>query len=179
MEHDVWKEFEANTLTHSNAHYLTAVHELLVEHGYARVTDVAKRLGVTRGSCSVSLRPLKKRGLITEDDNKFLGLSEEGRRLAEVVEHNAELVHSFLAEVLGVDDEQAEVDACKIEHLISIQTSMRLRAFMESVTGGGPAIQEWLNGVRAKKSSCTSDVETCPVCQTVCFMEIGKHSVVE
>ena len=82
MSREVWKSYEDNTLTHSAAHYLMTIHDLLATQGYARVTDIAKRLNITRGSCSISLKPLKRRGLVVEDPNKFLMLSPEGRRLA-------------------------------------------------------------------------------------------------
>ena len=64
MANEVWKEYEDNQLTHSAAHYLMTIHELLEANGYARVTDIAKRLNITRGSCSISLKPLKRRGLV-------------------------------------------------------------------------------------------------------------------
>ena len=91
-EKEVWKHFEDNALTHSAAHYLMTIHELLEENGYSRVTDIAKRLNITRGSCSISLKTLKQRGLILEDHNKFLSLSDEGMELAELVERNDELL---------------------------------------------------------------------------------------
>ena len=52
MSREVWKSFEDNTLTHSAAHYLMTIRELLDTQGYARVTDIAKRHGVTRAAVS-------------------------------------------------------------------------------------------------------------------------------
>ena len=130
MATDVWKEYEANMLTHSAAHYLMTVRRLLEERGYARVTDIARELNITRGSCSISLKPLKRRGLIVEDSNRFLHLSPEGRRQAELVEKNDELLETLFRDILGVSAEQAEIDACKIDHLLSLETSRRLAAFL-------------------------------------------------
>ena len=62
MSNEVWKYFDDNALTHSAAHYLMTINELLHGQGYARVTDVAKKLRITRGSCSSSLKALKKEG---------------------------------------------------------------------------------------------------------------------
>ena len=50
-----------NELTHSMAHYLLTIHKLKEEKGYARVTDIAKELGLTKGSVSTALNNLKKR----------------------------------------------------------------------------------------------------------------------
>ena len=80
MSMDSWKEFEHNPITHSAAHHLVAIAELLEKFGYARVSDVARLLEITRGSVSVTLKGLKQRGLVTEDGRRFLGLSDDGAR---------------------------------------------------------------------------------------------------
>ena len=67
-----------NELTHSMAHYLLTIHKLREEKGYARVTDIAKDLGLTKGSVSTALGNLKKKDLVVEDENKFLSLSKVG-----------------------------------------------------------------------------------------------------
>lgn len=171
MSTQVWKSYEDNALTHSAAHYLMTIHDLLATQGYARVTDIAKRLNITRGSCSISLKPLKKRGLVVEDANKFLSLSAEGRRLAEIVERNDELLETFFRNVLGVQPEQAEIDACKIEHLLSIETSVRLCNFIECVQSEEKAARDFLRLLRKSTASCAHEAKTCPHCQDACFFE--------
>jgi Mn-dependent DtxR family transcriptional regulator len=173
MEHDeeVWKAYESNPLTHSAAHYLTAIKELVAERGYARVTDIARHLHITRGSCSISLKPLKRRGLVVEDDNRFLQLSEEGQRLADIIDRNDMLLQAFFHKVLGVDEEQAEIDACKIEHLLSIETSIRLSAFIECVRGESKAATEFLCEVQKFQNKCTNNAENCAICGSICFMD--------
>ena len=170
MSSDIWKEFEENQLSHSAAHYLMTVHELLESSGYARVTDIAKRLNITRGSCSISIKPLKKRGLIVEDENKFLKLSPEGMRLAVQVERNDELLEDFFRDVLGVDPEQAEIDACKLEHLLSIETSIRLATFMDFVQSDRKISKAFLRDARKHRAPCTHDEETCFICREVCLV---------
>ena len=176
MSKEVWKSFEDNLLTHSAAHYLMTIRDLLESQGYARVTDIAKRLNITRGSCSISLKPLKKRGLVVEDANKFLNLSEEGRHLAEVVERNDELLEVFFREVLGMDREQAEVDACKIEHLLSLEASVRLCQFIETIHSGQKAAKDFRKLLQKKRVPCATDHHTCPHCQNACVFEApGKR----
>jgi len=171
MSKEVWKEYESNLLTHSAAHYLMTIHDLLQQRGYARVTDIARKLNITRGSCSISLKPLKKRGYVVEDENKFLHLSEQGQMLAELVERNDELLESFFRDVLGVDAEQAEIDACKVEHLISIDTSLKLAHFMECVQSGKRVVRDFLKELRKQQPLCTHNVEQCEFCQTICIDE--------
>jgi DtxR family Mn-dependent transcriptional regulator len=116
---DIWKEFEHNQTTHSVAHHLMAIYDLLNEHGYARVTDVAKRLNITRGSASLTLKAIKEKGLVLEDENRFLLLSDDAKKMVEKIKDKNHIIYTFFTNVLNVDNEQAEIDSCKIEHLIS------------------------------------------------------------
>jgi DtxR family Mn-dependent transcriptional regulator len=129
---DIWKKFEENNITHSAAHHLLAILELREKRGYARVTDVARELNITTGSASINLKSLKAKNLIIEDENKFLALSEEGEAVAKAVLMRKKLLFNFLANILKVKPEQAEIDSCKTEHLISAETAKKLQEFIES-----------------------------------------------
>ena len=132
MHTDTWKEFSENVITHSGAHHLIAVMELLDKHGYARVSDVARSLGVTSGSASINLKSLKAKGLVIEDTNRFLLLSPEGRTLGEAIIQRRDILTRFFITILGVSPEQAEIDACKTEHLLSPETTTKMAAQIES-----------------------------------------------
>lgn len=132
---DVWKQFEENDITHSAAHHILAIMELKKTRGYARVTDVAKFLNITTGSASANLKSLKTKKLIVEDDNRFLTLSEKGQKLAELVIMRKEVIREFLTNILKVSPEQAEIDACKTEHLLSIESATKMREFILSYRG--------------------------------------------
>lgn len=126
---DTWKEYSENEVTHSAAHHLVAISDLTVKRGYARVSDVAKYLNITTGSVSTNLKALKLRGLVTEDENKFLALTLVGAKIAAAVQMRREVLLRFFIDVLEVDPVQAEIDACKTEHLLSLETATRLAAF--------------------------------------------------
>jgi len=129
---ETWKEFEANELTHSAAHHLIAIYELGSEYGgWARVSDIAKDLCITRGSVSINLRALKKRGYVITDEHRMVKLSAKGLEIVHSVKTKKAAFKTFLIDVLGVSDAQAEIDSCKIEHLISEETSDRLAHFMD------------------------------------------------
>lgn len=127
---DVWKKFEENDITHSAAHHLIAIMELREKRGYARVTDVARHLNITTGSASTNLKALKIKDLIVEDENRFLELTAEGQAIARAVHQRKELMYRFLTGVLKVSPEQAEIDACKTEHLVSSETARKLEQFL-------------------------------------------------
>ena len=126
-----WREFDQNPVSHSAAHHLTAIQQLLEDQGYARVSDVARKLGITRGSVSVSLKGLRQRGLVVEDQHKHLGLSEEGQRIARGIHTKRVLFQAFLEKSLGLPADLAEMDACKIEHLISDLTAEALAIYID------------------------------------------------
>lgn len=130
---EVWKEFQENEITHSAAHHLLAILELINERGYARVTDVARCLEITTGSASTNLKSLKQKGYVVEDDNRFLSLSEEGQSIAEAILQRREILERFFTEVLGVSNEQASIDACKTEHLLSAETTSKMLALADSM----------------------------------------------
>ena len=128
-------------LTHSMAHYLLTIHKLREEKGYARVTDIAKELGLTKGSVSTALNNLKKRNLVQEDESKFLSLSEAGHEQVHNILSSRTLMYYFLKDVLNVSEATAHNDSCLVEHLLSEETREQLFAFMQAVAQDGSGIQ--------------------------------------
>ena len=129
---ETWKEFDANEVTHSVVHHLMAIHALGQQYGgWARVSDIARRLSITRGSVSINLRTLKKRGYVDTDEHRMVKLSAKGLEIVQAVQSKKAAFKSFLTDVLGVSEHQADVDSCKIEHLISAETSVKLQKFLK------------------------------------------------
>lgn len=172
MPEKIWKQFENNPLTHSAAHYIMAINHLLKEQGYARVTDVAERLGITRGSCSLSLKPLKRRGLVLEDKNKFLQLSDDAQIMAQHIDTNESLLEMLFTDVLGVSRDQAEIDACKMEHLLSPEVSAKLAVFIKYIKAKPPTVTSFLKELGGRDLDCTDDPRDCEICGTgPCHLE--------
>lgn len=163
-----WREFEKNELTHSMAHYLMAIDALRQEFGYARVTDVADKLEVSRGAASMAIANLKKHGWVAEDPNRMLLLTVEGAAMANIVEHNFQILSKFFVDVLGIDKDVAHADACKMEHLMSLETGQKLVQFMRFLLSD-PARVAALDKFMGADDSCGHSVESCPVCQGECL----------
>ena len=121
-------------LTHSMAHYLLTIHKLKEEKGYARVTDIAKDLGLTKGSVSTALTNLKKKQLVEEDENKFLSLSNHGHDEVHRMLSMRTLMYYFLTDILKVDAKIAHNDSCLVEHLLSSETRKKLFSFMKNIS---------------------------------------------
>lgn len=133
-----WKEFSANEVSHSMAHYLVTLRDLRATQGYARKTDIAEELGVTKGTVSQQIRHLKERGYVVEDKAHHLDLTEAGHSIARQVVYNRGTLIRFLNTVLRVDPNQAEVDACKMEHLLSPVTSHKLLGLVQLLLSDDP-----------------------------------------
>jgi Mn-dependent DtxR family transcriptional regulator len=114
------------SLSPSAEHYLRAVAELKEERGYARVVDIATRVGVTKGTVSVTLAQLAERGLIRFDPARFPVLTAAGRRLAADVRGRFAIVHAFLTDMVGLQAERATAEACRWEHVVSHEVADRL-----------------------------------------------------
>lgn len=167
---EVWKEFEANELTHSAAHYLIAVRDLIAQNGYARITDVAGALNIARSSASIGLRTLVDKGFVKEDANKFIRLTAKGEQVTAEIAGKKVVLRRFLEEILLVKPHQAEVDTCKIEHLISSETGAKLLDFLKFMTSADPKVRQVMKTFWAGLPTCEGP-GTCPVCDDVCLRE--------
>jgi Mn-dependent DtxR family transcriptional regulator len=171
MINQVWKKFAAHEVSHSVAHYLTTIHDLHERRGYARVSDVAKELEVTKGSVSMQVKHLRDKGWVSEDDNRFLRLTELGESVAREVLENRRVLIEFLNKVLGVEAEQAETDACKIEHLLSHETGQQIMALVELLQSEDDDARQFLKKLKGFKVRCPSLGE-CRLCEEQCLMEV-------
>jgi len=165
---DVWKKFEENGLTHSSVHHLMAVYELVKTNGYARGIDVANYLDISRSSVSVTIHKLLAKGYLTEDDNKFYQLSNEGKELANNVLSIRRIVKIFFVDVLDLPEEIAEEDACKIEHLLNHETGERLFKFVSYFQSQEPNAVEFRESFKKYVHKCDDD---CEICDDDCFIK--------
>ncbi len=167
-----WRAFEENELTHSVAHYLMAIDQLRKEFGYARVTDVAGKLNISRGAASLAISQLKERKLVSEDPNRFLLLTSKGEMLAHTVEHNFALLTRFFEEVLGVDRDIARADACKMEHLISPESSLALTRFLQVLISDPKRVEKINKEIQNSTCTKSSEEALCDLCEPIgeCLM---------
>ncbi|RLA63996.1 MAG: hypothetical protein DRQ88_01090 [Epsilonproteobacteria bacterium] len=123
-----------HNLSHSMVHYLLTIHKLKEGRGFARVTDIAKELNLTKGSVSTALNGLKKKNLVKEEEDcKFLILSDAGHVEVHRILSSRTLLFYFLRDFVGVDEKTAELDSCKMEHLLSEETGLKFFNFMKKI----------------------------------------------
>lgn len=119
------------TLTESLEDYIEAIYELAQSKGIVRVKDVARKLGVTMPSVNGALKNLEAKGLITHEKYECIEISNKGAMIASVILNRHKTIFTFLNEVLDVEQETAELEACKIEHDLSVETLKKLSDFLK------------------------------------------------
>ncbi len=119
-------------LQESGEMYLEAILMLTREKGAVRSLDVAEYMGFSKPSVSRAVGLLKNGGFITVDKDGHLLLTEEGQEIAEKICDRHNLLTSFLIR-LGVSEEVAANDACKIEHAISDESFEALKKFAQEM----------------------------------------------
>ena len=114
----------------SAENYLEAILILSKRNGMVRSIDIAAELGFTKPSVSVAMKSLREKGDIVSGPDGDIVLTDKGRARAEAVYER----HTFLSDWLvrlGVDDETAAEDACRIEHVISEESFEALKKHVE------------------------------------------------
>lgn len=113
-------------LQESGEMYLEAILVLTRERSFVRSVDVSEYLGYSKPSVSRAVGLLKNGEYITVDPNGGLNLTESGRQIAEKIYER----HTLLSELLvrmGVSEETAAADACKLEHVISDESFQAIK----------------------------------------------------
>lgn len=101
--------------------YLEAMLMMQERHGYIRSIDIAAHLGVTKPSVSYATRRLRENGYITMADDGLITLTDKGMEIAQSIYTRHKLLTKCIM-ALGVDEQTAREDACRIEHDLSDKT---------------------------------------------------------
>lgn len=107
--------------------YLETIYMLRKKNGHCRSIDVATDLGYSKPTVSIAMRNLRESGHVLVDDSGELTLTPIGLEIAQRMYERHEVIASFLI-ALGVPEEIAYHDACKIEHDISPESFDAIKA---------------------------------------------------
>ena len=101
--------------------YLETMLIMKETHGFIRSIDIAEHLGVTKPSVSYATKRLRENGYITMSVDGLITLTDSGMEIAKRMYERHKLLSEFLIQ-LGVSEQTAREDACRIEHDISVET---------------------------------------------------------
>ncbi|MGM9537791.1 MAG: metal-dependent transcriptional regulator [Candidatus Onthomonas sp.] len=105
-------------LQESGEMYLETIYILSTNSSHVRSVDVGEYMGYSRPSVSRAVGLLKSGGYVVMDEDSCLTLTDAGREIAQKIYERHTVLTDLLMR-LGVDEETAAEDACRIEHVIS------------------------------------------------------------
>lgn len=113
----------------SSEMYLETILVLSKRLPVVRSVDVANELGFKKSSVSIAMKHLRENNYITVTDSGFIYLTDDGKSLAKMIyERHQILTECFIK--LGVSEDVATEDACRIEHVISQETIDAIKKHM-------------------------------------------------
>ena len=119
-------------LQESGEMYLETIYRLTKTRPSVRAIDVCEHMGFSKPSVSRAIGLLKAGGFVEVDENGHLSLTPQGTHIAERTFECHTLLKTLFIR-LGVDEETADADACKIEHHISDETLSALRRHLNQM----------------------------------------------
>ena len=119
------------SLLESGENYLEAILMISERKKDVHAIDVVNELKFSKPSVSIMLKKLRDNGYIIIDENNHLHLTDEGMKIATKIYERHKILTAILKE-LGVSDEIAEEDACKIEHDLSDVTWDAIRKYYKN-----------------------------------------------
>ena len=122
--------YKMKLLTDSNEDYLEAIYILKIKYGKVRSVDISKHLNVSKPGVNKAMNVLKDSGLIDKDHYGDVYLTQKGEEIAKKIYEKHTTIKNFLLK-LGVEEKIADVDCCKIEHVISDVTFHAIKKYLE------------------------------------------------
>ena len=121
---------EKNSISSALSDYLEAIYVLSLKFPAVRITDVAKKLGISKPSANRAVKSLKQEGYVLHEPYGDIILTQKGNDFGKAAYAKRITVKKFLTDVLGIDEEEANREACMIVHTMSEETLERLEKYM-------------------------------------------------
>ena len=119
-------------LYESSEDYLETILILKEKLGVVRSIDIAREMNFSKPSVSVAMKKLKANGFIVVDEEGYISLTSLDYEVASKTYEKHRILVAALIK-LGVSEEQAKEDACKIEHDLSEETFAAIKRFIENI----------------------------------------------
>lgn len=110
--------------------YIETIYRLSQESNFVRSIDVAENMGYSKPSVSRAVSLLKQGGYLLMDKDGLLTLTDAGKAVAKKIFERHTVLSGLLVS-LGVNEETAVQDACKIEHVISDESFAAIKRYLE------------------------------------------------
>jgi DtxR family Mn-dependent transcriptional regulator len=131
--------------TSSLEDYLEAIVMLKEQHKKPTVTALSESINVKKPSVDWALKKLSDAGLVIHERYGDITLTPKGAQVANEVYRRHKALYSFLTDILKIDSDIAEEDACRMEHALSRESINRLEKFIDFVMVCHPGKEDWEN----------------------------------
>ncbi|MCK5194636.1 MAG: metal-dependent transcriptional regulator [Desulfobulbaceae bacterium] len=155
-------------LSESLEDYLEIILALEGANKVARVKDIAEKMGVLRGSVTGALKNLAEKGLINYEPYSFITLTRKGTTIAREITRRHLVIKNFLHNVLLLNDEKAEKNACRMEHAMDKTAIDRLVKFIEYIHNCPRTGDDWIKAFVNYYSKDEHDLDKCNECLEKC-----------
>lgn len=118
-------------INESAENYLETILILSQRLPVVRSIDVAVEMGFKKSSVSVAMKNLREKGHIVVSEAGYITLTESGKEIADMIYERHNFLSSWLIE-LGVDENIATADACRIEHVISPESFAAIKKYVQN-----------------------------------------------
>lgn len=129
------RNFE-KTISASLEDYLEVIYEIFEEKNGVKAIEISRRLGVGRSSVSDALKILADKNLVNYGRYDVLSLTKEGEKIARGVIVKHYILYDFFINILKLSPEEADKNACRIEHVISEEAFEGFVQFMKEKSEG-------------------------------------------
>jgi len=139
------------TLSPTQEDYLEAISRLAKTKGAARVRDIARMHEVRKSSVTAALKSLAGKGLVNYEPYELVTLTPRGRKIAKEIIERHEVIRSFFEDVLRVEPDKADANACRVEHAIEQDVLDRMAQFLNFVRHCSHLGVDWAQGFEGSR----------------------------
>ncbi|MBW2571950.1 MAG: metal-dependent transcriptional regulator [Deltaproteobacteria bacterium] len=155
-------------LSESLEDYLEIILALEKTSKVARVKDISEKMGVMRGSVTGALKSLADKDLINYEPYSYITLTRKGATIAREITRRHGVIKDFLQNVLLLDSDEAEKNACRMEHAMEKIAVDRLVKFLEYIHNCPRTGDDWLEAFVNYYSKDELDTNECEDCLKNC-----------
>lgn len=149
-------------LSTSMENYLETILWISEKEGSAHITEIAERLEIAASSVHETIKKLSNLSLVKQEKYGPVILTEKGEKYAKTIACKHQIIKQFLIDILDVDENIAEQDACMIEHEISNETMTALLEYLRensNINEDQICIKKYLHITGGKKDMEVKNIE--------------------
>ena len=126
------QDMKGKNISSSLEDYLEAIYEIYTEKHGVKAIDISKKLGVGRSSVTEALKTLAQKHLVNYSRYGVLSLTAAGEEAAKNVIERHKILYSFFKNILNLDEEESQENACRVEHVLSEKAFRSLINFVNN-----------------------------------------------